>query len=101
MHQIVEAIKALMEGAHPGWGGFIMATVVSVIRVIYDRDETSLMRIILESLICGFLSVAAGSAFSAMGYGDGWYLFVGGFIGFIGSQAIRAIAYKLIDRKID
>ena len=100
MHQIVDTIKSLMDAAHPGWGGFMMAVMISVVRVIYDRDETSFIRIVLESLICGFLSVAAGSAMAAMGYGDGWYLFAGGFIGFLGSQAIRALAYKIIDRKV-
>ncbi len=77
-----------------------MAVMISIIRVVYDREETSLLRILLESLICGFLSLAAGSAFAAMGYGDGWYLFAGGVIGFLGSQTIRALAYKIIDRRI-
>lgn len=100
MSQLLDTLKQAMDSAPPGVGGFIMAVMISIIRVIYDREETSFMRIIMESLICGFLAVAAGSAMAAMGYGDTWYLFTGGFIGFLGSQSIRALAYKIIDRKV-
>ena len=84
----------------PPWaGGALMAVLISVLRVIYDRDETSFIRIMLESLICGALSVSAGSALDALGYGQNWYLFCGGVIGFMGSQSIRAIATRVIARK--
>lgn len=85
----------------PPWlGGALMAVVMSVLRIIYDKEETSFSRIMLESLICGALTLSAGSALSAMGYGDNWYLFSGGVIGFMGSQSIRALAIKLLDKKI-
>ena len=76
-----------------------MAMVISVIRVIYDRKETNFFRILMESIICGALSVSAGSALDAMGYGQNWYLFCGGVIGFMGSQSIRALANKYISTK--
>ena len=100
MQQLLEAIKHAMDNAPPGVGGFVMAVFISIVRVIYDREETSFMRIMLESLICGSLTVAAGSGMAALGYGDNWYLFAGGMIGFLGSQSIRAVAYKVIDRKV-
>lgn len=78
-----------------------MAVVISVLRVVYDREETSFTRIMLEALICGALSVSAGSALDAMGYGQNWYLFCGGVIGFMGSQSIRVIANRFITKKID
>lgn len=78
-----------------------MAFVMSVLRIIYDKQETSVMRILLESLICGALTIASGSALDALGYGQEWYLFCGGFIGFMGSQFIRKLAQKLVMRKID
>ena len=76
-----------------------MAVVMSTIRIIYDKKETNLLRIVMESFICGALSVSAGSALDAMGYGQNWYLFCGGFIGFMGSQSIRALANKYITNK--
>jgi lambda family phage holin len=85
----------------PTWlGGILMAIFMSALRVIYDKDETSVYRILMESLICGGLTLAAGSGFDAMGYGPGWYLFCGGMIGFTGSQFIRAAAKKLVIKKV-
>jgi lambda family phage holin len=100
MHNFIDSLKAVMDSAPPGVGGFLMAVMISIVRVIYDREETSFIRIMMESLICGFLTVAAGSAMAALGYGDNWYLFAGGMIGFLGSQSIRALAYKIIDKRV-
>ena len=84
----------------PPWvGGVLMAAMMSVLRVVYDREETNFCRILMESLICGGLTMASGSALVAMGYGQGWYMFCGGAIGFMGSQSIRAVAYRVIDRR--
>ena len=86
----------------PPWvGGILMAVFTSVLRVIYDRDETTFWRIMLEALLCGCLTVAAGSALNAMGYGPNWYLFCGGFIGFMGSQSLRALAHKILNKNIN
>ena len=90
----------LLDHTQPWVGGGIMAIAISVLRIVYDKEETSFIRIGMESLICGALSVSAGSALEAMGYGQNWYLFCGGFIGFMGSQSIRAIANRLINKKI-
>jgi len=47
--------------ANPLWQGAIMATVISGLRVLYEAKETSKRRILLESLICGGLSLSASS----------------------------------------
>lgn len=80
--------------------GFAMTVVIAVLRVIYDKEETSLVRIILESLLCGSLTLTAGFAIHASGYDQDWTLFAGGVIGFMGSQTIRALANKFISKKI-
>ena len=72
---MLEQIKDLFTDTPPWVRGAFMAVIISVLRVVYDREETSFMRIALESLICGALSVSAGSALDAMGYGQNWYLF--------------------------
>ena len=97
---MLEYFKELIAQLPPWVAGVAMAVMVSGLRLIYDRKETSFTRIMLESLICGALSVSAGSALDAMGYGQNWYLFCGGFIGFMGSQAIRAAANRLLNKKI-
>ena len=85
--------------SHPLIGGVLMAILTAVLRVVYDKEETRLTRILLEALLCGALTVAGGSAIEAMGFGRGWYLFIGGTFGFMGSQWIRIFAKRLFDRK--
>ena len=96
---MVDAIKEFFSNPPPWAGGALMAMVISVLRVVYDREETNFVRIALESMICGALSIAAGSALAGMGYGQEWYLFCGGVIGFMGSQSIRALANKFFSKK--
>lgn len=82
-------------------GGVVMAMFVSVIRVVYDREETNAIRVGLESMICGSLTLAGGSLANAMGLDPGYQLFIGGAVGFIGSRSIKDLAMRLINRKID
>jgi len=90
----------LLSSMPPAVGGVIMAMFVSILRVVYDREEASTVRIGLEALICGSLTLAGGSAAIAMGLDDGWHLFIGGMVGFIGSAGVRKLAYTAINRKI-
>jgi len=96
---VPDNLHKLLDHTHPWVGGAIMAMALSIIRVIYDKKETNFFRIMMESVICGALSVSAGSALDAMGYGQNWYLFCGGVIGFMGSQSIRALANKYINNR--
>jgi lambda family phage holin len=96
---VLDELEAFF-AAHPWLGGGVMAVLLSTLRVVYDKEETSFTRIMLEAMICGALSVAAGSALDAMGYGQNWYLFCGGVIGFMGSQSIRAFANRFIAKRI-
>lgn len=88
-------------GDHPWIGGVVMAVMISILRIVYDQQETRMSRIVLESLICGALTVTVGSLLEALGYGQDWYLFCGGAIGFMGSQSVRAFANKVIDKQND
>lgn len=81
--------------------GVIMAVVIALIRVVYEQEETSVIRVMLEGLLCGALAVVAGTGIEAMGLDQNWVLFSGGMVGFIGSQSIRAYANTLIKNKVD
>ncbi|QPG06963.1 phage holin, lambda family [Salinimonas marina] len=76
-----------------------LAVVISILRVIYDKEETSFVRILLESALCGALAVVAGSGVTALGLDQDWTIFIGGSIGFIGSQSIRAYADLFLKKK--
>ncbi len=80
----------------PEIAGVIMAVVTAVLRVLYDRDETKPIRIILEASLCGFLSLAASAGIAAAGLDHHWSIFAGGMIGYLGSTTVRALAIKIL-----
>ena len=95
-----ETFKAL-SGIPPEMAGVLMAMVIAALRVIYDPDETKPMRVFLESMICGGLSVAATAAIFALGLSPMWAVFAGSVIGFLGSMAVRTMAMNAISKRID
>lgn len=85
----------------PELAGVALAMVISFLRIVYDHQETRPIRIILESLICGALSLTAFYGVKAMGLDVDWSIFVGGAIGYLGPTSIRALLLKVINRRID
>ena len=85
----------------PEAAGVLMAMFIAALRVIYDREENKPLRILLESGICGGLSLTASSGILAMGLDMNWAIFVGGTIGYFGSATVRQIALKILNTKID
>jgi len=84
----------------PEFVGAILAMLLSLLRVVYDEQETKPIRVLVETLICGGLSLTASSAIIAMNLDSNWAMFVGGSIGFLGVTTVRALALKLINKKI-
>lgn len=85
----------------PQVSGVLAAMAMAFLRMVYEGQEKKMKRIVAESLICGGLSMAAGSAIYATGLSVHWILFAGSMIGYLGSSSIRMIAIKLAKKKID
>jgi len=79
----------------------LLSFVLALLRTIYQNQEPSWLRRLLESVICGMLTLSAGFAISAMGMNNDWKFAVAGAVGFAGTEYIRTVAQKFIDRKID
>lgn len=80
--------------------GAMMSIVISILRIIYDNEETKIIRILLESCICGALTLTVGAGIKAGGLDPNWVMFTGGVIGYLGSAKIRSISLKIINKKI-
>lgn len=93
--------KDLFDAIPPDILGVLLAMFISILRVIYDKKETSKVRIFLESLICGGLSVTASAAIIALGLEENWAVFAGGTIGYFGSATVRSVALKFLNKQID
>jgi lambda family phage holin len=72
---------------------------IAVLRVLYDKKETRPLRVVLEALVCGGLSLTAFYGISAAGLSHNWAVFAGGAIGYLGSDTVRAVAMRVIHSK--
>ncbi|WP_044871991.1 phage holin, lambda family [Pseudomonas sp. LFM046] len=93
----------------PALQGFLMALLIAVLRLIYDRKEKAWQRIALEGLLCGLLTVA-GTSITALALSFWWPTFqapvaqiaigVGGTVGFFGVEAVRRAAIRLLGSQL-
>jgi lambda family phage holin len=83
----------------PELAGVGLAMVISFLRIIYDGEEESWFRIILESLLCGALSLTAYFAINALGVDLNWAIFAGGTIGYLGPKSVRALTVRFLRNK--
>lgn len=90
---------SLLNKMPPELAGALMAMFIAVLRIIYDGKETRPMRIILESCICGALSLTASFGITAMGLNMNWAIFVGGVIGYLGAESVRVLALSIIKHR--
>lgn len=77
----------------------ILAFVLSMFRTIQQGTDPSWLRRILESVICGMITLSAGYAIDAMGMSGEWKYAAAGAIGFLGTEFIRSAASRFIDWK--
>lgn len=97
--KISEAVK-YMNGLPPEFAGVLMAMFMSILRVVYDEDETRWMRTVLESVICGAITLSINSGIIALGLGQNWAVFVGGTVGYFGTAKVRMFALFLLTNKL-
>ena len=81
--------------------GAAMASVIAVLRVLYDGKETRWTRIALESLICGALSLCASSLVQWGGFPPSVSVAAGGAIGFLGVTTIRELLVKWAGKRVE
>lgn len=74
--------------------------IIAFLRIVYDRDETKWIRILLEMCLCGALTYIAWAGVMALGLNLNWAVVVGGLIGYLGPVTVRAIALKYINSKL-
>ena len=92
------AIWAAITGLSATTKGAAMAVLISILRVAYDGQETNRVRMALEAIICGSLSLCAASIIRAVGMSDDNAIAVGGAIGFLGVQTMRDFVMRWMDK---
>lgn len=94
-------IMALFDSIPASIKGAIMATMMGILRVVYDKEETAKIRMFLEGAMCGGMTLSISSLLDYCGAPESLSIAVGGFIGCIGVNKVRMIAVRWIDKKVD
>lgn len=76
-----------------------MAVIVAFLRVMYDDQETSRARVMLECLLCGAITLCSSSVVAWAGLPESMVIAVGGTIGGLGMTAFRSIVLRWLGRK--
>lgn len=98
---IMAAIWSAITGLSATTKGALMAFLIACLRVMYDGKETHKVRVVLEALLCGALSLCATSLIKWLNMPADMAIAIGGAIGFIGVNTMREKILHLIDRKMD
>lgn len=78
-----------------------LAFMTAFVRICYDEKEPRYVRAILESIICGLVTLSCTAAIHAVGWDSNWSVFIGGFVGFLGADYIRFFARDFLRRRTD
>lgn len=81
----------------PALYGFILSVTISWLRVTYSGG--GFRQRLLESLLCGAISLSVMSGMELFGIAATASGFVGGSIGFLGVEKIREFAGRVLDRR--
>ncbi len=78
--------------------GILLSCIISLLRGLYCHR--GIFDVILDGVICGFLTLVAVSGLSYCGVNEGFNISIGGFIGFVGVRKISVWIDKLVTKKI-
>lgn len=77
----------------------VMTVVMAVLRVLYDDKETKWERIFLEAGMCGLITCCAAALLSYFSLPNTLIVTIGGTVGFLGVNEIRAVIKRLLNKK--
>lgn len=101
MSDLLASVVAYIGDAPPTVTGVLIAMFISVIRVLYDDKETTIVRVLLEALMCGALSLTITHGVLAAGMNMNWAVFAGGCVGYLGPTTVRAQILKWLNKKVN
>lgn len=95
MHDLIEgAVITIFESPIAQAAG--MATILGVMRVVYDDKETTWTRIWLEGAMCGTLTAMAGLSSRGLGLSEAWSFVFGGVIAYVGVAVFRKTMLEIV-----
>jgi len=94
-----EMVLSWLGENYPAIYAACLSAVIAALRVTYAGG--TVRQKIIESLLCGALTLAAVSGLDLFGLPQSAAAFVGGLLGFIGVDRARALAERFLGAKAD
>lgn len=82
------------------WGA-LLAFTIAILRVRYNDPNAARRRVLLEAAICGCLSLTLSGSLEWLNAPQSASVALGGAVGFIGINKIRALALGWLGKKAD
>lgn len=79
----------------------LVGAAVAFLRVMYDDREPSFIRRLFECALCGAIAMCIASLAEATGMSGNYSTFIGGSVGLLGADQVRAWARKLAQKRVD
>jgi lambda family phage holin len=79
----------------------ILATLIAVLRVVYDGREPRFVRRVMEACLCGAIAFGLATGLEAMEVPGGMATFIGAAIGLLGADKVREFAQRYVSSKVD
>lgn len=77
----------------------VLASIIALLRVMYDGKEPRMVRRMLESALCGTIALGVAYGVGALGWPSGVGTFLGAAIGLFGADQVRAWGRSLADQR--
>jgi lambda family phage holin len=79
----------------------VLATLIAVLRVVYDGKEPRFLRRAMEACLCGAIAFGLATGLEAMEVPSGMATFIGGAIGLLGADKVREFAQRYVTAKVE
>lgn len=94
--------KHFVESVPAGvWGSSIMAVVLSALRILGDAQSKKWQRMVIEVPAAGCIATAVALSLAEFGVGHGTATLVGAMIGHMGTDYVREVARKAVNKRVD
>jgi|SRR5690554_4871669 len=94
-------IKNMLESVPAGvWGSSVMAAVLSALRILGDAQSNKWQRMCIELPTSGCIAVAVALSLAEFGLGHGTATLVGAMIGHMGTDYVREVARKVVNKRV-
>ncbi len=95
--EVWAAVLAWLHAIAPSLYAFCLSVTIAVLRVVYGGGTKRQM--VLEGALCGFATLTLVPLLEYFGLPQSMATFVGGSVGFLGTEKLRELAVRFGEKK--